>query len=104
MHGHGHDMTETQEQTILINVAFPGILKVMSEHHVLLPSQQPLLTLVKFCERCQAKKKPGTARTDLEKLNDAFRSTEEGRAELFQFYRLLLPEVIVSIASCNDSV
>ena len=39
-------------------------------------------------------KKPGNARTDLEKLNAAFRATEEGRAELFQLYRLLLPEVL----------
>ena len=81
----------------------------MSEHSALLPTQTPFLTLVRFCERCQAKKKSGTARTDLEKLNDAFRSTEEGRAELFQFYRLLLPEVLamhrlkrpaVSVARC----
>ena len=60
----------------------------------LLPTQTPVLTLVHFCERCQLKRKPGTAKADLEKLNHAFRSTEEGRAELFQFYRLLLPEVL----------
>ena len=73
----------------------------------LLPTETPVLTLVRFCERCQLKKKPGTAKPDLEKLNDAFRKTEEGRAELFQFYRLLLPEVLTvhflyCSAVCSD--
>ena len=72
----------------------------MGEHSALLPSQTPFLTLVRFFERCQAKKKPGTARSDLEKLNDAFRATEEGRAELFEIYRLFLPEVLDAIATC----
>ncbi len=72
----------------------------MAEHPALLPSQTPFLTLVRFFERCQAKKKPGTAKSDLEKLNDAFRATEEGRAELFQLYRLLLPEVCAATVTC----
>ena len=72
----------------------------MGEQSALLPSQTPFVTLVRFFERCQVKKKHGTARSDLEKLNDAFRASEEGRAELFQIYRLLLPEVIEAVAAC----
>ncbi len=74
----------------------------MGEHAALLPTQTPFLTLVRFFERCQAKKKHGTAKSDLEKLNDVFRATEEGRAELFELYRLLLPEVFAAIAACAN--
>ncbi len=64
----------------------------MSEHAALTPSRTPFITLVRFFERRQANRKPGSARPDLEKLLNAFQSTEEGRADLFSFYRLLFPQ------------
>lgn len=67
----------------------------MIEQTAIFPSQLPVLALVTFCGRCQAKKKkkPGAERADLEKLNDALRCTEEGRADIYQVYQLLVPEV-----------
>ena len=72
----------------------------MIEPTVLVPTRESVLRLVLFCQRCQAKqKKPGAARADLEMLNVAWRGTEEGRAELFQAYQLLFPEVRRTICS-----
>jgi len=65
----------------------------MSDHTVVIPSHTPFITLVRFFERRQANRKPGSARPDLEKLLNAFQSTEAGRADLFSFYRLLFPQV-----------
>ena len=65
---------------------------VMSKHTTLVPSRTPFITLVRFFERCQAEKKAGRAKSDLEQLLNAFQSTEEGRADLFAFYRLLFPK------------
>ena len=64
----------------------------MSDLTALVPSQTSFLTVVSFFERCQAKKKSGSAKSDLDKLIHTFQSTEEGRADLFSFYRLLFPK------------
>ena len=58
----------------------------------LTPSRTPFVTLVRFFERCQQKKKPSRAEADLKKMLHAFRSSEEGRADLFSFYRLVVPK------------
>ncbi len=58
----------------------------------LTPSRTSFLTLVRFFERCQKQKKPSKAETDLKKLLHVFQSSEEGRTDLFSFYRLVFPK------------
>ena len=67
---------------------------------MVIPSHTPFITVVRFFERRQANRKPGSAKTDLDKLLNAFQSTEEGRADLFSVYRLLFPQVLDRAELC----